>query len=292
MEGNMSQSNRLINNSRRNNKIKDNVIKGLIWTFSLITILFLLWLLIYIFVRGLPHLSIRFLTSPNNRKSDGIFPMIFNTLFIVLASLIVSVPLGIGAAIYMVEYTKPGRHSKVVQTIRFAVETLAGIPSILYGLFGLIFFVTILKFGFSILAGVLTLSIMVLPTIIRTTDEALKSVPNSYREGSLALGASKFYTIKKVVLPTAIPGILTAVILSIGRIVGETAAVYLTAGMGRNIATKLFESGRTLSVHLYILAKEGISFDKAYATAAILIIIIAIINLISSKLAALMKKRG
>lgn len=282
----------IVSNYKNNhrNKFGDKFSRAIIWIFSSITILFLLWILIYIFTKGLPHISLKFLTSPNNSKNDGIFPMIFNTIFIIFTSLAISLPLGIGAAIYMVEYARPGRNSKVIQIIRFAVETLSGIPSILYGLFGLIFFVTILKLGFSILAGALTLSIMVLPTIIRTTEETLKSVPDSYREGSLALGATKLTTIKKVVLPSAIPGILTAVILSTGRIVGETAAVYLTAGMGRNIASSFMESGRTLSVHLYILAKEGISFDKAYATAAILIIIIAIINMISSKLAALMKK--
>jgi len=275
---------------KNKNRLGDNFLKAIIWMLSFITIGFLIWILLYIFIKGLPHISLRFLTSPNNSKNDGIFPMIYNTFFIVLASLAISVPLGIGAAIYLVEYSKPSKTIKVIKAVRFAVETLSGIPSILFGLFGLIFFVTILKFGFSILAGALTLSIMVLPTIIRTTEEALKSVPDSYREGSFALGATKLITIKKIILPSAIPGILTAVILSIGRIVGETAAVYLTAGMGRNIASGFMDSGRTLSVHLYILAKEGISFDKAYATAAVLIIIIAIINMTASGLATRMKK--
>ncbi|NSW89842.1 MAG: phosphate ABC transporter permease PstA [Firmicutes bacterium] len=259
----------------------DKLLEIALWSFSLAAIGFLLWLLIYIFIKGFPHITWGFLTLPNNTRHDGIFPMIINTLFIIIVSLAVSVPIGIGAAIYMVEYSKPG---KIINTIRFTVETLAGIPSILYGLFGFIFFVTILKFGFSILAGALTLSIMVLPTIIRTTEESLKAVPNSYREGSLALGATKLTTVTKVVLPCAIPGILTAVILSTGRIVGETAAVYLTAGMGKNIARNIMNSGRTLSVHLYILAKEGISFEKTYATAAVLVILVTFINMAASLL--------
>jgi len=268
-------------------RLIDKFIRAVIWFFSFIALGFLIWIIVFVFIKGIPHISLSFLTSPNNGKNEGIWPMIINTLFIVVTSLAISIPVGIGAAIYLVEYSKPG---KVINTIRFAVETLAGIPSILYGLFGLIFFVTIMKLSFSILAGALTLSIMVLPTVIRTTEEALKSIPSSYREGSFALGATKLFTIRKVVLPCAVPGILTAVILSTGRIVGETAAVFLTAGMGRNIARNIMESGRTLSVHLYILAKEGISFDKSYATATVLIILIAIINMASSRLAARMKK--
>jgi phosphate transport system permease protein len=273
--------------SKRYRKMVDKFLKVTIWLFSFITIGFLAWILIYIFIKGIPHISWSFLTSPNNSKNDGILPMIVNTFFIVVTAITISVPIGISTAIYLVEYSKPG---KTIKAIRFAVETLAGIPSILYGLFGYIFFVTILKFSFSILAGAMTLSIMVLPTIIRTTEEALRSVPVSYREGSFALGATKLFTIKKIILPCAIPGILSAIILSIGRIVGETAAVFLTAGMGRNIARNVMESGRTLSVHLYILAKEGISFNKAYATSTVLIIFIAIINMAATKLAVRTKK--
>lgn len=268
-------------------RITDKLLKSFILFFSFITISFLIWILLYVFIKGIPHVSWKFLTSLNNSKSDGILPMIMNTSFIMIITLIISVPAGIGTAIYLVEYSKQGKITKI---IRFAVETLAGIPSILYGLFGYIFFVTILKYSFSILSGAMTLSIMVLPTIIRTTEEALKSVPASYREGSFALGATKLFTIRKIILPCAISGILSAIILSMGRIVGETAAVFLTAGMGRNIARNAMESGRTLSVHLYILAKEGISFDKAYATSAVLIILIAIINMVASRLAARIMK--
>ncbi len=213
--------------------------------------------------------------------------MIVNTLYIVLLSVIISTPIGIFSAIYLVEYSKPG---KILKLIRFATETLQGIPSIIYGLFGFIFFVTSLKFGFSLLAGALTLSIMVLPTIIRTTEEALKTVPVSFREGSLALGATKLQTIIRVVLPSAIPGILNSVILSIGRIVGETAAVYLTAGMVAKFPQGVMDSGRTLSVHLYMLAKEGLSFEEAFSTATILIITVAIINSITSLIAKRIKK--
>jgi len=200
---------------------------------------------------------------------------------------VISGPIGICSAIYLVEYSKPG---KLIRCIRFATESLAGIPSIIYGLFGYIFFVTALKLRMSILSGSITLSIMILPLIIRTTEEALKAVPNSYREGSLALGATKLTTIAKIIIPSAIQGILTAVILSVGRIVGETAALYLTAGMVTRIPDDIMSSGRSLSVHLYMLAKEGISFEQAFATATILLIIVAIINLIANRLASRIKK--
>lgn len=267
--------------------VKDNIIKIIIWLSSFITVGILVWILGYVIKNGIGEISIEYLTTAPHGEEGGIFPMIVSTIYIVLLSVIISTPIGVCAAIYLVEYAKPG---KIVRLIRFATESLAGIPSIIFGLFGFIFFVTILKFGFSIIAGAITLSIMVLPTIVRTTEEALKSVPNSYREGSLALGTSKLRTIVKVILPSAIPGILTAVILSIGRVVGETAAVYFTAGMGRRIPTSVKESGMSLSVHLYLLAKEGISFNKAYATATVLIIIVALINLSANRIAARFKK--
>jgi phosphate transport system permease protein len=268
-------------------KLKDNILKAIIWLCGFITVGMLAWILIYILVNGISHLSLNFIFSPYKGDKHGILPMILNTIYLVLLSVLISTPIGIFSAIYLVEYSKPG---KVLRLIRFATETLQGIPSIIYGLFGFIFFVTYLKFSFSLLAGALTLSIMVLPTIIRTTEEALKTVPVSYREGSLALGATKLQTIIKVVLPTAIPGILNSVILSIGRIVGETAAVYLTAGMVTRFAQSVMDSGRTLSVHLYIQAKEGLSFDEAYATATILIIIVAIINSITGLIAKKIRK--
>lgn len=227
------------------------------------------------------------LTNPNGEEG-GIFSSIFSTVYVVALSILISTPIGICAAIYLVEYAKPG---KVVRIIRFATESLAGIPSIIFGLFGYIFFVTYLKLGFSLLAGALTVSMMVLPTIVRTTEEALKAVPNAYREGSLGLGATKLKTIKKIILPSAIPGILTSIILSIGRIIGETAALLFTAGMyASEVPTSVFDSGRTLTVHLYLLCKEGISFEKAFATATILIITVLVLNFIANKIGSKLSK--
>lgn len=267
----------------------DRVLTFLTWFFACLTIAFLAWILIFIIVKGVSQINWKFLTDiyRPTKGQTGILPMIVSTLDIIVVTVVISTPIGICSAIYLTEYSKPGR---VVNTIRFATETLAGIPSIIYGLFGLIFFVTALHLRYSILAGALTLSIMVLPTVIRTTEEALKSVPDSYREGSLALGATKLKTVSRVILPCAIPGILTAVILSIGRIVGETAAVYLTAGYTPNITANILKSGRTLSVHLYSLAKEGISFEQAYATATILVIIVALLNFTATRIAGRLNK--
>ncbi len=266
---------------------QDALIKSFIWISAFITVGVLAWILIYIISNGISEISWDFLTNDAKGKNAGIFPMILNTLYLILLSLAISTPIGVCSAIYLVEYAKAG---KIVRVIRFATESLAAIPSILYGLFGMIFFVIALKLNFSIVSGAITLSMMVLPTIIRTTEEALKSVPNSYREGSLALGASKLKTILSIILPSAMPGIITAVILSIGRVVGETAAVYLTAGMVPRVAGSIMESGRTLSVHLYILAKEGISFQQADATAFVLILIVSIINFIANKIASRLKR--
>lgn len=264
--------------------LTDKILLFLIWACAFITLAVLAWILIYIISRGISHISWEFISSiykPGAEKF-GIFPMIISTLYIVLLTVVISTPIGICSAIYLVEYSKPG---KILNLIRFATETLAGIPSIIYGLFGLIFFVITLHFKYSLLSGALTLSIMVLPTIIRTTEEALKAVPDSYREGSLALGATKLKTISKVILPCAIPGILTAIILSIGRIVGETAAVYLTAGYVTRVPRSIMSSGRTLSVHLYQLAREGISLEQSFATAAILVLIVAILNFTATRIA-------
>jgi phosphate transport system permease protein len=270
-------------------RLSDKLLLGLTWFSTLITVAALVWILAYILIKGISHIDWTFLTTIYKpvKGYTGILPMIVSTLMLIGLTLVISTPVGIGSAIYLVEYSRPGR---LVNTIRFATETLSGIPSILYGLFGFIFFVAALQLKYSILSGALTLSIMVLPTVVRTTEEALKAVPDSYREGSLALGASKLRTISRVILPCAIPGILTAVILSIGRIVGETAAVYLTAGYVPNIPSSIMRSGRTLSVHLYTLAKEGISFEQAYATATILVIIVAIINFIASRAAVRLGK--
>ena len=269
-------------------RVQDTLLTAFVWIFSFITVGMLLWIFYYILSNGISHITWDFLTTAYKGKDHGILPMIITTLYIVLISVLISTPIGICSSIYLTEYSRPG---KIVNLIRFATESLAGIPSIIYGLFGFVFFVVALKMRFSILSGSLTLSIMVLPTIIRTTEEALKSVPIAYREGSLALGATKLWTITRVVLPSAIPGILTAVILSIGRIVGETAALVFTAGtatQGLNVA--ITDTSRTLSVHLYMLAKEGLSLNETFATATVLIIMVAIINFLASRIASRMKR--
>jgi len=272
-------------------KPKDIFAKILIWFFSLTTLGTLACIIGYIVYNGAGYINWDFITTINkpNEGLNGIFPMIISTLYMIAVTVIISTPVGVCAAIYLVEYSKPG---KFLKTIRFAVETLSGIPSIIYGLFGFLFFVTLMQLGFSLISGALTLSIMVLPTIIRTTEEALKSVPVSYREGSLALGASKLTTIIRVVLPCTIPGILTSVILSVGRIVGETAALIFTSGIVPRTPESLMSSGRTLALHLYLLACNGISFEQAFATATILLIVVAVINFIADKIAARLKVKG
>jgi len=266
-------------------KVKDFFIKSIIWVSAFSTVGILGWILFFVFVNGLPHISWSFLSEVPRRNGleGGILPMVLNSVYVIILAISISTPIGIGAATYLTEYSKPG---KIIRIIRFATETLAGIPSIIYGLFGYVFFVIVLNMGWSLLSGALTLSIMVLPTIVRTTEESIKAVPAMYREGSLALGASKLRTILKVVLPSAAPGILAAIILSIGRSVGETAAVYFTAGtaLSPRIPTTVTQSGRTLAVHLFLLVKEAISFEKAYATACVLIITVTIVNYAANKI--------
>ncbi|NLD11619.1 MAG: phosphate ABC transporter permease PstA, partial [Clostridiales bacterium] len=213
----------------------------------------------------------------------SMMPAIINTLTITFCSLLVAVPFGVFSAVYLVEYA--GRGNKLVKVIRLTTETLSGIPSIIYGLFGFLFFVVALGWSYSILAGTMTLAIMILPLIMRTTEEALKAVPDTYREGSFGLGAGKLRTVFKVVLPSAVPGILAGVILGVGRIVGETAALIYTAGTVTGVASSLLSSGRTLSVHMYALLSEGLYMDQAYATAVVLLIMVIIINAISSLVA-------
>lgn len=267
--------------------IKDIILNLCIWMAAIFTIGVLLWILVYILMHGLGKISFDFLIGTPREIKNAIWPMIVTTIYLVIITIIISTPIGICAAIYLVEYAKPG---KIVNLIRFATESLAGIPSILYGLFGMIFF-AIFDIGFSILSGGFTLSIMVLPNIIRTTEEALRAVPNGYREASLGLGVSKLRTILYVVLPSALPGILTAVILNIGRIVGESAAVYYTVGMVPEVPGSFLDSGRTLAVHMYLLASEMVDFDTAYATATVLIIIIIVINFIANMIGNLLDKK-
>jgi len=285
----ISPSNIKASSHRKKIRISDIVLKSLIFLFSFITIGVLVLILAYVISQGISHINWSFISDIYNANKGkyGIFPMIVNTVLIVLLTVVIAAPVGICSAIYLVEYSKPG---KIVSLIRFTTESLAGIPSIIYGIFGFIFFGITMNLKFSLLSGAFTLSIMVLPTIIRTTEESLKAVPISFKEGSLALGATKLTTIARVILPCAIPGILTAVILSVGRIVGETAALIFTFGQGLDIVDSPFRPGSTLSVHLYILSTEGLSLKQAFATATILIIVVALINLASTLVASRIKK--
>ncbi|NIY82921.1 phosphate ABC transporter permease PstA [Vibrio hepatarius] len=270
-------------------EFKDKIFNGLIWAAAALTVGFLFWIIWYILSNGLQHVDWAFISDNYTRTGDehGIFPMIVSTIYMVIASIAVAAPLGIMTAIYLTEYAKVG--SRLVKVIRFCTESLAGIPSIIFGLFGMTFFVAILGLGFSILSGALTLSILILPVIIRTTEEALMSVPQTYREGSYGLGASKIYTIWRLILPSAMPGILTSVILSIGRVIGESAPVFLTAGMVARIPDSLLDSGRTLTVHLYKLTTELFTveeWNQAYGTATVLIVVVLLINMVTKLIAS------
>ncbi|MBE7722580.1 MAG: phosphate ABC transporter permease PstA [Lacrimispora celerecrescens] len=262
---------------RINAKTSQKIAKFLIWTAALLVIAILFSIIIHILVKGIPMLSWQFLTDiPRDMgRSGGIASSIVGTLIVTAVAVIVATPFGIGTAIYLTEYT---RESKVTRIIRFSAESLAGIPSIVYGLFGFIFFVIYLKMGWSILSGGLTMAIMILPTIIRTSEEAIRTVPQLYREVGFSLGLTKWQAITRTVLPSALPGIVNGVILSIGRCVAETAAVILTAGSALRMPASIFSPTRTMAVHFYILAREGISMDNAYGTAALLIILILLLN--------------
>lgn len=248
-----------------------------------ITVASMIYLVIYILVNGIPYITPYLFAWKYNTENVSMTPAIINTIIMVFLTLLLAVPIGIAAAIYLVEYSK--RNSKLVKVIRLTTETLAGIPSIVFGLFGFIVFVLLLKWGNSLLAGVLTLTMMVLPTIVRTTEESLLAVPDMFREGSYGLGAGKLRTIFVIVLPAAIPGILSGVILAIGRIVGESAALIFTAGTVAEVPKSLFSSTRTLAVHMYSLLNEGLYTNQAYATAVILLVIVLIINGLSGLVA-------
>lgn len=250
---------------------------------AVLTVGVLLYLIAYILIHGVPYLTPDLFAPEYNSDNVSLVPALVNTIFMTALALLIAVPLGIGAAIYLAEYAKRG--NRLVCLIRLMAETLQGIPSIIYGLFGMLFFVTALKIGYSLLAGAATLAIMVLPVVMRTTEEALLSVPDMYREGSFGLGAGKLRTVFRVVLPSAIPGILSGVILATGRIVGETAALIYTAGTAPKIAGSLFDSGRTLAVHMYSLSREGLHVDQSYATAVVLLVIVLLMNSLSSIIA-------
>lgn len=264
-------------------KLQSKVLKSLVYISISITIAVLLMLITYIFIKGIPFINKDIFSFKYTSENVSLFPALINTITMTFLSLIIAGPLGVLSAVYLVEYAKKGNF--LVRIIRATAETLAGIPSIVYGLFGSLFFVVLIFKNYCIMAGALTLSIMILPVIMRSTEEALMSVPDSFREGSFGLGAGKLRTIFKIILPSASPGIFAGIVLSVGRIVGETAALIYTAGTVAQIPKSVLGSGRTLSVHLYALWNEGINTNQAYATAVVLLISVIIINSISSYIA-------
>lgn len=268
--------NRMKSICQKRTRIGDNILKVLIYLAAGVAIALLVGIMGYVFVRGLPQVSWQLLSTVQSslKGTFGILGNIINTIYIIVITLIIAAPIGIGSAIYLNEYAKPG---KLVRTIEFTTEILSGIPSIIFGLFGMVFFGMTLKLGYSVLTGSFTLTLMVLPLITRNTQEALKTVPDSYRSGALGIGATKWYMIRTILLPSAAPGILTGVILSIGRIVGESAALLFTAGSGfqlpKNLFGKLFESSGTLTIQLY-LSMQKAKYDQAFGIAVVLLIIV------------------
>jgi len=271
-------------------KTRSRAVRLLVYAGAAFSMMVLLFIVAYILCKGVPHLSPALFAWKYNSENVSLLPALINTLYMTALALAVAVPLGIGAAVYLSEYAK--RSSKLVRLVRLTTETLSGIPSIIYGLFGALFFVVFLRMNLSLIAGALTLSIMILPLIMRTTEEALLAVPDTYREGSFGLGADRLRTIFRVVLPSAAPGILAGVILGIGRIVGETAALIYTAGTVPEVAGSLFDSARTLSVHMYTLASEGLHIEEAYATAVVLLATVAGINALSAWAAGRLGRRS
>lgn len=265
-----------------------SIIRGLVYASAGITFGVLFLIIGFILIKGLSHLTPQLFSWTYTSENMSVMPAIVTTLILVFGSLIIAIPLGVFASFYLVEYAKRG--SRLVAWIRIAADTLSGIPSIVFGLFGMLFFVTFLGFQYSLLAGILTSVIMVLPVIIRATEEGLLSVPDSVRQASFGLGAGKLRTVFKIVLPGALPGILSGVILSIGRIVGETAALMYTLGTSTNMPTSLMSSGRSLALHMYVLSSEGLHVNEAYATGVILILIVLLINYASTALSKKLSK--
>ena len=263
------------------------ILRGLMLFSIFLTVGILFSILVYVLIKGIPNLTPELFAWKYTTENVSMMPAIINTLMVTGLSLLIAVPVGIGAAIYLTEYA--GRGNKLVSVIRITAETLSGIPSIVYGLFGFLFFVLRLHWNYSILSGSFTLAIMILPLIMRTTEEALKAVPDSYREGSFGLGAGRLRTVFRITLPAAMPGVLSGIILGIGRITGETAALLYTAGTAADIASDVMQPGRTLAVHMYCLINEGLYTNQAYATAVVLLVMVVGINALSS---FLVKKMG
>ena len=267
---------------------KARVQKGLVYAAAVITFAVLLFLIAYILINGIPNLKLSLFEWTYNSDNVSMMPAIITTVEMTLLALIIAVPLGLFTAIYLNEYAKRG--NKLVNLIRITTETLSGIPSIVYGLFGMLFFVTQLHWGYSLIAGGMTLAIMILPLIMRTAEEALMAVPDTFREGSFGLGAGRLRTVFRIVLPSAMPGILSGIILAIGRIVGETAALIFTAGTMAQIPG-LFQSGRTLAIHIYVLSGEGMHMNEAYATAVVLLVVVLLMNALSAFVAKKLTKK-
>ena len=271
-------------------KLKASILRTIVWLSAGITTAILLALIGYILIKGVPCLKPSLFAWEYNTDNVSMMPAIINTIVMTLVTLLFAVPVGVFSAIYLVEYAKRG--NKLVKVVRMTTETLSGIPSIVYGLFGYLMFGVAFHWGYSMLSGALTLAIMVLPSIMRTTEEALKSVPDSYREGSFGLGAGRLRTVFVVILPSAIPGILAGVILAVGRIVGETAALMYTAGTVAGIPANIMGSARTLSVHMYVLTNEGLYTNQSYATAVVLLVIVVLINALSGFIAKKITGKG
>ncbi len=264
------------------------LLRGLVLLAAAFTVFIVIYLILYILIKGIPYLSPELFAWKYTSSNVSMMPAIINTITMTVLALLLAVPIGVGAAIYLVEYAKKG--NKLVYIIRITAETLSGIPSIVYGLFGMLFFVYALNWGRCILSGVCTVAIMVLPLVMRTAEEALLAVPDTFREGSFGLGAGKLRTIFVIVLPSAMPGILSGIILGIGRIVGETAALMYTSGTVAEVAD-LLSSGRTLALHMYSLSREGLHVNQAYATAVVLLIVVLVINFVSGKIANKLTKK-
>ena len=260
--------------------IVERIVIAALWTIAGVTVGVLLFIIIYILAHGLPHVTWTFLTESSRAmgREGGILPMIVGTALVTGLAVLIAAPIGVATAIYLTEYTREGRLTAV---IRFGADCLAGIPSIIFGLFGFVFFGITLGMGFSVLSGSLTLALMVLPTIIRTSEEAIRAVPHAYREVSYGVGSTRWQMVRHVVIRCALPGIGTGVVLSLGRSISETAAVMLTAGSALGMPGSLFDSSRTLALHFYILSREGISMSNGYATASVLVISILAINLVA-----------
>lgn len=263
--------------------IKSGFVRGGVYFCAGLTLAVLLFMILYILVKGVPFLEKDLFNWKYTSENCSVVPALVNTLIMTLLALVIAAPLGIGSAIYLVEYAKKG--NRFVKMVRMTTETLTGIPSIIYGLFGMLLFVGFLKWGYSLMAGAATVAIMILPTIMRTTEESLLAVPDSFREGSFGLGAGKLRTVFTIVLPSAVPGILSGIILATGRVVGETAALIYTTGTVAQVPANLFGSGRTLAIHMYVLSSEGLHTGQAFATAVVLLGMVVVINALAALVA-------